>query len=110
LADDEQNQLTEREREILGRINRLHHLFWTLVAGALVAPVPVAIVMPPSAAAYLGLALALGALACAVAASFATCPLCGSLFHSRGTGLAEFRSGRCQKCGANCRNPDQTGR
>jgi hypothetical protein len=110
LPDDEQNQLTDREREILRRINRLHQLFWIMLAGALVAPVPIAIVMPASTAAYLGLVLSLGALACVVAASYATCPVCGSLFHSRGTGLAEFRSGRCQKCGASCRNPDEMSR
>jgi hypothetical protein len=107
LAENQPEQVPTREREILRRINRLHQVFWLLVAGALVAPLPVAIVMPPGMAAYLGLVLALSALFCAVAASRATCPRCGSMFHSRGTGLAEFRSGRCQQCGANCRNPDE---
>jgi hypothetical protein len=107
LAPDEQDQIPAREREILRRLNRLHQVFWLLVAGALVAPVPVAVVMPPAIAAYLGLILALSALLCAVAASRATCPRCGSMFHSRGTGLAEFRSGRCQNCKTSCRNPDE---
>jgi hypothetical protein len=107
LAENEPEQIPAREREILHRISRLHQVFWLLVAGALVAPVPVAVVMPPFAAAYLGLILALGALFCAVAASRAACPRCGSMFHSRGTGLAEFRSGRCQNCKTSCRNPDE---
>jgi hypothetical protein len=107
LPENEPDEIPAREREILRRLNRLHQVFWLLVAGALVAPVPVAIVMPPYLAAYLGLILALSALFCAVAASRATCPRCGSLFHSRGTGLAEFRSGRCQNCKTSCRNPDE---
>jgi hypothetical protein len=107
LAENEPDEISAREREILRRINWLHQVFWLLVAGALVAPLPVAIVMPPFFAAYLGLILALGALFCAVAALRATCPRCGSLFHSRGAGLAEFRSGRCQQCATSCRNPDE---
>jgi hypothetical protein len=107
VAEEEPRQIPPREREILHRIGRLHNFFWLLVAGALVAPLPIAIVMPPLAAAYVGFILALGALMCAIAASRAACPRCGGMFHSRGTGLAEFRSGRCQSCGANCRNPDE---
>lgn len=110
MAQDEPDRIPPREREILRRINRLHQVFWLLVAGALVAPIAIAVEMPAFVAAYLGLILALGATFCAVAASRATCPRCGSMFHSRGTGLAEFRSGRCQNCGANCRNPDEPNR
>jgi hypothetical protein len=110
LAQDQPDEIPAREREILRRLNRLHQVFWLLVAGALVAPVPVAMVLPAGMAAYLGMVLALSALFCAVAASRATCPRCGSLFHSRGTGLAEFLSGRCQNCRTSCRNPDQPAR
>lgn len=107
MADSEPDLIPPREREILRRISRLHQLFWLLVAGALIAPVAIAIEMPAFAAVYVGLVLALGAMFCAVAASRLTCPRCGSMFHSRGTGLAEFRTGRCRNCGANCRNPDE---
>ncbi len=110
MAENQPEEIPAREREILRRISRLHQVFWLLVAGALVAPLPVAIVMPAGTAAYLGMVLALSALFCAVAASRATCPRCGSLFHSRGTGLAEFRSGRCQNCRTSCRNPDESPR
>jgi len=96
--------LTDRQREILHRIHRLHQCFWVFAAGAVIAPLAVGELWPGPAASRVMVAMVLAAIVCAGAGSFTVCPRCLRLFHSFGS----FIGDRCQVCGLSCRNPDHS--